>query len=157
MSDSLPRSAKFCLRSSLSFLTAFCPAGLRTIMEGIFFLCWLMLAHLGPMLAYVGPSWLYVGLCWLILVQLGSNLAQLGSNLAQLGPNLAQLGPNLAQLGSTWPQHRPNIAQLSSNMGFWRPTWHLKSIKIDEHLVYLKISKTRISRGVFVKNQCFMV
>ena len=44
---------------------------------------------------------------------------------------LAYLGLSWLQLHPTWPPHSSNIAQLSSNIGFWRPTWHLKSTKIE--------------------------
>ena len=81
--------------------------------------------------------------------------------LPLLGPVWAHLGDRCFAFFLKWllkgfySQHSLNIAQLSSNMGFWRPTWHLKSINIEENVVHNNISKTRISRGGFVKNQCF--
>ena len=39
--------------------------------------------------------------------------------------------------------------------GFGRPTWYPKSITIVQIMLYNKISKTAILRGLFAKNQGF--
>ena len=35
--------------------------------------------------------------------------------------------------------------------GFWKSCWHTKSIKVEENSVSNEISKTGISRGLFVE------